>query len=180
MSRPAWGVWVEMSQSPRLKSATTVMPRMGRVSWNVLHIAESIYLCGHALLGSIRYGVFSATSLAIEHRDDPWHYNRPSAHCGFESKLGCIPGRCISRGLPLWWETYIVSAQMSNFLKSHYFFSEIFCGDFLFSLAGVFFVCYTKLEETARYKKRSEYTRRRSNFQKFTGQECDLCIYDGT
>lgn len=69
---------------------------------------------------------------------------------------------------------------MSNFLKSHYFFSEIFCGDFLFSLAGVFFVCYTKLEETARYKKRSEYTRSRSNFQKFTGQECDLCIYDGT
>ena len=117
---------------------------MGRVSWNVLHIAESIYLCGHALLGSIRYGAFGATSLAFEHRDDPWHYNRPSVHCGFESKLGCIPGRCISRGLPLWWETYIVSAQMSNFLKSHYFFSEIFCGDFLFSLAGVFFVCYTR------------------------------------
>ena len=37
-----------------------------------------------------------------------------------------------------------------------------------------------KIEETARYKKRSEYTRSRSNFQKFTGQECDLCIYDGT
>ena len=37
-----------------------------------------------------------------------------------------------------------------------------------------------KLEEAARYKKRSEYTRSRSNFQKFTGQECDLCIYDGT
>ena len=158
-----------VSWNPYITYATAtsgVTPRMGRVSWNVLHIAESIYLCGHALLGSIRYGVFGATSLAIEHRDDPWHYNRPSVHCGFESKLGCIPGRCISRGLPLWWETYIVSAQMSNFLKSHYFFSEIFCGDFLFSLAGVFSCALHKTwrdrkiqEEIRIYEKQVEFSK---------------------